>query len=161
MGGVNMSIWRTSVNELFLYFQGAIKAIVPWLDKSRIPYLENEAYDEWDTIVSSLYEAIVVCNIKSCNENKRYNQDFVKYDFHYESYVGMNFIIVNKCEDLNELSVFVSFSAEDNFDKINICRIDKNNLQIIDRGKISFKDLDFYFYDEIPQKNLTIKIQAY
>ena len=56
MGKLIMEKWNTSIKELLLNYMGALQAIIPWLEKSRIPYLEGESYDEWDAITSTLYE---------------------------------------------------------------------------------------------------------
>lgn len=58
-----MSKWHTSINELLLNYKGALQSLIPWLEKSNIPYKEGEAYDEWDAISSTLYETMVTNSI--------------------------------------------------------------------------------------------------
>ena len=65
-----MSKWNTSIKELLLNYKGVLQSLIPWLEKSNIPYKEGEAYDEWDTITSTLYEAIVINSINYSDELK-------------------------------------------------------------------------------------------
>ena len=52
--------WHVTSTELIKNFRGALLSIMPWVIKSKIPYLVENAYDDWDEIVSVLYEQSVM-----------------------------------------------------------------------------------------------------
>lgn len=144
-----MSKWKTSIRELLLNYKGALQSLIPWLEKSNIPYWEGEAYDEWDTITSTLYEAIVINSINYSDELKDKNP-FPKYDFQYQDYNNLNFILCENPIGKSEFLVFVSFSTEDNFEMINTCRIAKSSLIVISRSKVKLSDANFLYKRKNP-----------
>jgi len=152
-----MSKWNTSVRELLLNFKGALSAVVPWLEKSKIPYYEGEAYDEWDTITSTLYETMVVNSIRY-SECFEIDIPFAKYDFQYKNYQGLNFILCENPTGLNELSIFVSFSVEDGFEMVKICKVNKRNLEALSESKLKASEVKFYLNQDTPVENITIEI---
>ena len=56
--------WETSVKELLYIFRGALIAIIPWVEKAKIKWKEEEEiYDEWGNITVALYENIVCSSL--------------------------------------------------------------------------------------------------
>ena len=152
-----MSKWNTSIRELLLNYRGALLSLIPWLTKSNIPYKEAEAYDDWDTITSTLYETLVINSINYSDELMDKNP-FPKYDFQYKDYKNLNFILCEYPIGKNEFLVFVSFSTEDNFEMINTCNVAKDSLMVISRSKVKLSDANFYLNQKIPLENITLEI---
>ena len=152
-----MSKWNTSIKELLLNYKGALHSLIPWLEKSNIPFKEGDAYDEWDTITSTLFETIVINSINYSNELMD-KKPFPKYDFHYQDYDNLNFILCENPIGKNEFLAFVSFSVEDNFEMINICNVAKDSLIVISRSKLKLSDANFYLNQKIPIENITIEL---
>lgn len=143
-----------TLNELLLNFRNALVSLVPYLENIQIPYKEEEAYDEWDRISETLYEELVINSIKSTKTG--HSECYAKYGFYYDNYKKIDFIAFY-CNNSDDLFVFNSFSANDNFNKIIAHRISKNTLAIIS-GKelIDYNDINFYFKvqgKEIPEKH--------
>lgn len=57
-------IWRTRVEHLMSIFRDSLLALIPHLEAARIPWREEEAYDEWDNISEALFENIVLRSIR-------------------------------------------------------------------------------------------------
>ena len=157
MGEINVSKWNTSVNELLLNFKGALDSLLPWLIKSKIPINEGEAYDDWEAITSALFESMVINSIRFSEEYEGETIDFSKYDFQYENYTGLVFIIAENPKDSDELTVFVSFDITDNFEMINVCKISRTSLKSISRDKIRLSDAEFFLIKEILIDKLVIE----
>lgn len=152
-----MGKWDATVRELLLNFNGALNSLIPWLDKSKIPYKEGEAYDEWDAIASVLFETMVVNSIRY-SESFENDRPFAKYDFQYENYRGLNFILCEDSTGQNEISVFVSFSVEDNFEMVHICKVLKDSFEVIARSKLITSEVKFYLNKDTPTESITIVI---
>jgi hypothetical protein len=152
-----MGKWKTTIKELLLNYKGALQSIIPWLDKSNIPYKEGEAYDEWDTITSTIFETIVINSINYSDELTD-KKDFPKYDFQYQDYNNLNLILCENPIGKNEFLVFVSFSTVDNFEMINTCIIAKDSLIVKSRSKIKLSDANFYLNQKIPLENINLEV---
>lgn len=152
-----MGKWNTSIKELLFNYKGALQSLVPWLEKSKIPYKEGEAYDEWDAIALTIYESMVINSI-IYSEGLINKNPFAKYDLQYENYNGLNFLLCEDPEGRDEFLVFVSFSAEDYFEMINTCKVKKDSFDVILRSKIKARDVIYYLYQQIPIENITIDI---
>lgn len=100
--------WKTSVNELIAIFKGALIALVPWLEKAKINWKENEHYDDWDNIANVLFNNII-CSSLFGEILEEY--PIARYDFEYDNYSELNFILV-KSEDYDGHNLaFVSFQS--------------------------------------------------
>lgn len=143
-----------TLNELLLNFRNALVSLVPYLEKVEIPYKEGEDYDEWDRISEILYEELVINSVKSATKDRR-SESYAKYGFYYDNYKKIDFIAFYS-NNSDDLFVFNSFSANNNFNKIIAHRISKNTLVTIS-GKelIDYNDITFYFKEhgqEMPKK---------
>ena len=154
---IDMNTWRTSIKELILNYKGALQAIIPWLENIKIPYLEKEAYDDWDSISQNLYQNLVV-NTIFFSEELAAQLPFAKYDYKYECYKDLNFILCGRPNETNELIVFVSLSAEDNFDMVNTCIINKDNFNVIKKNKLKLSETMFYINYQNPSEYVTVDI---
>jgi len=50
---------RATVTDLVLNFGDACRALVPSLDRARIPWSDANQYDNWDRIAEALFESLV------------------------------------------------------------------------------------------------------
>lgn len=153
-----MSKWNTTVEELMYVLKGALTALTPWLEKSKIPYKESEAYDDWDKITATLYESMVIQSIRFSEIGNIRKKEFAKYGFQYESYAELAFLICKKPNASDELAIFVSFSAEDHFEKVHTCTVNKNTLNVISRNKIPLSESEFYWFDNSAVSSLEIEV---
>jgi hypothetical protein len=152
-----MSEWNTSIKELLLNYKGALQSLLPWLEKSNIPYKEGEAYDDWDSICNNLYENFVINSILY-SENYDNANSFAKYNYGYKDYNNLNFILCENPIGKNEFLAFVSFSVEDNFEMINTCNVAKDSLIVLSRSKLKLSDANFYLNQKIPIENITLEL---
>jgi hypothetical protein len=54
------NIWNTSVAETVRVAQGALRALVPIVEKAQMPWREPNNYDDWDLIASAMLRSIVI-----------------------------------------------------------------------------------------------------
>jgi hypothetical protein len=133
-------IWKTSVNELFTIFRGALLSIIPWLEKAKIKWKDGESYDDWDNIVKVLYENIVCSSLAG---EVLIEYPIAKYDFHYDDYSGIDYIKVNSRIQHDKNLSFVSFQSESSaFDKVKVAVLDKAD-KVIGHLTLKLDDLEF------------------
>ncbi len=143
-----MNMWNTTIDELIENFRGVLNAILPWVEKNQIPYEEGLAYDDWDNLATTLFNTFVINSICSSKQFNLAMPDFAKYDFFYDDYKNLSFIIINGTEDETELLVFVSFVNIKNFDEVNVKKIDKVSLKVISEFKIKYSECNFAVFNE-------------
>lgn len=116
--------WKTTVSELLEIFRGAIIAIIPWVEKAKISWKEGESYDDWDNIVSSLFENIVYASL---TENISDKYSLPKYDLQYEDYLDRDFILIRSRKFPNNNFAFISYNTKSsNLSTINAAELDDN-----------------------------------
>lgn len=131
-----MTVWQTTVDELLLVFRDALRALVPHVERVRIEWRDDSAYDDWDEIAQTLYEKIVVSTLQwSMEEEEREHCKLPSYNMSYASYAGKTVIVMNGASD--ERLVFHSFTTENEpFDKVRACKVDRE-------GRVSSRDFVF------------------
>ncbi len=136
------SMWSTSINYLLDIFKGAVLSIIPWLDKAKINWKDEDAYDDWDNIVNALFENIVCSSIVG-EVSKNY--PIAKYNYHYDDYSNVDFIIIRSGEYANENLAFISFqSISDPFDNIKVAILNIS-FKVVKRVSIKNENIDFKF----------------
>lgn len=150
--------WNVSVKDLLMNFQGALVALVPWLEKSKIPFVEGESYDDWDMISSTLYETMVINSIKYSTEFSNNQYPFAKYDYPYDNYEGLSFILAENPEKSSDFTIFVSLNSNDKFKSINVCRVSKLNMQVVSKGRLKLNAAEFYVFNESLTNVLNIEL---
>lgn len=115
--------WKTSVNELLVVFRGALIAIIPWIEKVKIKWKEGESYDDWDNIEKALFDNIV-CSSLIGEVTSEY--PIAKYNYQYENYYLVDFILVKSKNYIDRNFAFVSF-VSDSFplDSVKVAELDK------------------------------------
>jgi hypothetical protein len=134
--------WKTSVRELIEIFRGALIAIIPWIERAKIKWKSGEAYDDWDNIAQALYENIV-CSSLAGEVASEYS--IAKYDFHYDSYSSVDFILIKSKSQMDIKYAFVSFQSSTNpLDSLKVAKLDKSN-KVIEFINLEFEEIEFVF----------------
>jgi hypothetical protein len=111
--------WRTTVQDLMLNFHEALVALTPYMDRVKIGWRDEEAYDDWDHIAQSLYQNMVLRSILFSTECQ---DDLATPDYGtvYPSYGDKSFIeIVGDPSQPRLYRVFVGFSTREHpFDQV-------------------------------------------
>ena len=141
-------MWNTTINELIENFRGALNAILPWVKKTHIPYEEGSAYDDWDNLVNILFDTFVINSICSSQQFNLGTQHFAKYDFCYDDYKELTFIVINEADGESEFLVFVSFVGVENFDEVNVKKVDRVSFKVASELKIKYSECNFAVFNK-------------
>ena len=134
--------FKTTVKELLTIFRDAARALIPYLEKAEIKWKDGEAYDDWDNIVTALYENIV-CSSLFSEVSSEYLMP--KYDFDNESYINTNYIKIISPDYVDRNIAFISFSSiSEPLDSVYAAILDEHNI-IIENVYLNFENLDFVF----------------
>jgi hypothetical protein len=145
--------WKTSVTELLVILRGALMAIIPWLEKAKIKWTDEEAYDDWDNIAESLYQNIV-CSSLTGEIASEYQ--IAKYNLNYEDYSSINFIGVRHKDNSEKKFAFVAFQSNlSPMDSVKVAGLDKLD-KVIDYTKLKLDSLDFVFVKNLNGKKEVI-----
>lgn len=137
-------IFEKTVTDILWIFRESLIALIPSMEKAKIGWRDNEAYDDWDEIAKVLYEKIIVRSIQfSLGVDN--SVDLPSYGIRYDSYKGRSFII---CEteqsaiDENFFNIFLGFSTETNFfDQVNVAESKPDNLNLNKVKSIKITDV--------------------
>ncbi len=100
------------LKALFDVFRQALCAMVPVVEQVEIPWMEGDAYDDWDEIASTLYEQLVLNTVRSSSDVPD-DLSLPKYDLIQPSYDDKaHFEVVLRSEN-KTLGPFVGFLATD------------------------------------------------
>lgn len=136
------NIWNTSTNHLIDIFKGAIIALIPWLENAKINWKDGDAYDDWDNIVNVLFENIVCSSIIG---EVSENHSIAKYNYFYDDYANVDFIIIKSDYYKNEKLAFISFQSVSNpFDSIKIAILN-SSYKVVKSTTIRNKNINFKF----------------
>jgi hypothetical protein len=117
------NIWHTSISEVMCIAREAMRALVPAMEKAKIPWREPKSYDDWDLIASSVYKAVVILGTENSPEFEQASK-IIDYDRRVEDYSSFSFIT-----DLasDRLLAFVSFATDfEPFDACLFAELDEN-----------------------------------
>ncbi len=106
------------LHEVFDVLRSGLAALVPVVERVGIPWREGTAYDDWDSIASTLYDQIVVNTIRNTAKIKGYIE-FPEYDLIYPSYGGLAYFEIISVQRGEKLGNFVGFEGIDpNFSRV-------------------------------------------
>ena len=154
-----MNKWSTSINELVEIFFEGLQALIPTMIKAKINFNDIDSYDDWDNIVESLYNSVVINSIKNAS-NIEITQ-FLKYGhYNFDSLSNKSFVILQRSIDENYFEIFINFN---NIDKIipsiKIGKVEKNTLKFKEILEIEYKDIDFLLYNNLEQPQIISKLE--
>ena len=121
MPPINTSSYqRFQIPQLLLILQESYVSLIPAIEKAKLPWRNEIAYDEWDRIADSLFDAIVinpVLHSLECSEIA----NIARYGFLYEDYSARSFFLITDSSTSSQF-VFLQFiTAENPFDQF-ICQ---------------------------------------
>jgi hypothetical protein len=136
------SIWNTSVNDLLAIFRGALVSVIPWIEKAKIKWKTGEAYDDWDRIAKSLFDSIV-CSPLTGTASSKYT--IASYDFYYENYSLMDFILVKNKSDEGKNYAFISFQSTDSLlDSVSVAELNESD-KVVKHLNLNLDEVIFFF----------------
>jgi hypothetical protein len=122
----------TTVTHLIAMFRDAIRALVPIMDRAHITWKEHEAYDQWDAIVSVLYERLVIEPIRwGLGDGEVPLAEEIlrlpRYDFFVDDYSNRSFIELTPSQRSQRFpNAFLRFvSDSDPFDLAEVVMLDE------------------------------------
>lgn len=113
-----------TVTKLIENFRAALIGVLPAVQCLHIPWQRPLAYDEWDSIATTLYSALVIAPCRwSVPESDQERFRMAPYDLLLESYAGYSLIQVGQEERSDLIREFHSLgSINEPFDTIE-CRM--------------------------------------
>lgn len=158
-------LWNTTVHDLMLNFRDCLVALIPYMDRAKIPWRDHEAYDQWDEITETLYKHMVVGTVLFAIGD----QDELitpRYDMLYPSYGEKSFIAIESTPSPSSTQlVFLSFSTRERpFDHVNYQAVSGPDLLVVgEPARMPFEDARFVFMakkaDGTRQKLTTILVE--
>ena len=100
------------LKEILDILRCGLSALVPIIERAGIPWREGDAYDDWESIASTLYEQIVVNTVRAATE-VNVDLSFPKYDLVYPSYERMAYFEVYSLKSRGTHGPFVGFEASE------------------------------------------------
>jgi len=101
-----------TINELVNNFRQALLGIIPSVDAVGIPWGQNDAYDEWDSLASNLYEVLILRPLQwTFSPNDLDSFALPPYDLLLPSYSGLSVIEVAKDNPGSTISIFHSLTT--------------------------------------------------
>ncbi|MHC4145598.1 MAG: hypothetical protein ACYSUD_12570 [Planctomycetota bacterium] len=85
--------WNPTTTELMKLFRESLTRLLPVMEKAHLSWQEEEAYDEWDQIATSLFEGIVVSSLRwGLTPGVLTELEVPAYDVVYPDYAEFSFI---------------------------------------------------------------------
>lgn len=127
-----LELWTISIQNLMLCFRDALAALTPSMDRVKIGWRDEEAYDDWDEIAQCLYQNMVLRSVRfSLDRPEGFTTP--EYGTVYPSYGDKSFIEVpDSSSPLGEYRVFVGFATlRHPFDQIRCVRVSGPDLRAL------------------------------
>jgi hypothetical protein len=169
----NNDYWKTNLNEVMYIFRGALNSLVPWLEKSKIPWKDEAAYDDWEAISECLYFNLVLRSISF--SDPLYELEGIKlsrYDRFYSDYSEISYVEVipnldqkNYFNEIveslgkNTIWAFNSFeTSKTPFDMVSFIGIDEKGKPINNDFELPIEKIEFQFrYRKSPKELIILK----
>jgi hypothetical protein len=96
-----------TITELIANFRGALLGLVPSVERVGMPWRRPDAYDDWDEMVTAIYNGLVVEPIRwGLSEIDPEAFRIADYDMLLPSYAGVSVIEVLPLDPTGNLRVF-------------------------------------------------------
>jgi hypothetical protein len=127
-----LATWQTTVTDLIGVLQSSFRALIPSLERAKIPWREGEAYDDWDAIASVLFEQFVLRAIRwSLPPEDAERLQVPRYDMLYPDYSEMSFLARKVESGSPPFDVFHSLATTtEPFDTVRFIRLDGQSRQL-------------------------------
>lgn len=133
----------TTVNDLVENFRKCLVTIVPHLEKMQIEWREGVAYDEWDNIAESIYQAFIVSSVK---HSTNFTEETImpKYATFYEEVQGLSYMAIVSKKEKYENCIFYAFETiKEIFDAVSFFTVD--DLGNVNNKKHILPIMEVYF----------------
>ncbi len=139
--GMKYEIWETSVSKLIQAFQQSLVALLPMMERVKIPWKDGNAYDDWDEICDVLFKNIVV-NSLHCRLSD--SKPLPPYGIRQDNYESKSFIGI-EMQNVSH-AAFVGFkSGEEPFNQLEVAILNKD-FYCIEYRTIGFDNVCFFLY---------------
>lgn len=143
--------WKTSITELLTIFKGALIALVPWMERAKIKWGEENSYDDWDNITLALYQNIVCSSLEG---DVKMNYSIAKYGFEYNQYSDLDYILVKSEMHSDKQLAFVSFnSLSKPLDCVKVAVLKKGD-RVAEHLILEMADLEFAYVKNIGDEKI-------
>lgn len=111
-----------TIDAVLANFREALRAVVPMMEGAGIPWKRPDAYDEWDSVATALFESLVVSVLReSLSENDWHDFKIPDYDLLLDSYRGMSTLEVEHSSLGAGRWVFHAFGTKETpFDSVEV-----------------------------------------
>lgn len=111
------------ITDLVLVFSDCLQSLIPHMSKAGIEWADAKSYDDWDTITTALYGAIVGSAIAYTVEGESFSElapygmrmsDYSRVTFLFSKQFGSNkaFLMLETTASPFDTAVFVDLDAE-------------------------------------------------
>jgi hypothetical protein len=132
-----------TINEIIVNFREAVLKVVPHLESAGYlwrEFLENESIE---TIIESLYEALVVAKLHFIMGNTETMKDLAGYGMFYKNYNKHYFIRVIDKNNPDNVYAFSYLTSQDKaFDSVN-CNLVNMSGKVDEEVILKFDNVDF------------------
>lgn len=106
-------IWPTTVTEVVGVFRDALIALIPSLERARIPWRDGEAYDDFDALAQAAYDTYV---LNAFRFGLTTNEEVIRvppWDLHVTTYAESDWIEVVSNDVAERPLALVGFKTRD------------------------------------------------
>ncbi len=143
-----------SVKDLLGFFRGAIKSLIPWLEKAHIEWEEGKASDDWDAIVEALYQSFIGDSLHA-EFSEVYN--ILKYNSEINNVSSVDYIEVKSKNFPDSKFAFISFLNNSfEFDDVVVAELDDND-RVKEFTNLNYEASEFIFVKRINKSKTYIE----
>lgn len=115
--------WETSVNEAVGIFREGLLALIPIVEKAKMPWADPYAYDDWDVIAQGLYEGIVILSLTHSTQWHDF-EEIPEFDHRISDYSNRSYIFLAEVGEQKPFLCFHSVKAP--FDTALVAILDEH-----------------------------------
>jgi len=139
--------WTTTVADCIRDFREAILALIPLLERQRIPWTLASAYDDWDELVSTLYATFVTNNLRN-NEGIDAQLAIASYDMQRDDWSDVSFIATIAAPGQGGYQAFEALDDDAAaFSRAMLCPLDDSYRRRGDSFSVPLDGLEFVFIE--------------
>lgn len=107
------AIWRTSVTEVVGLFRDALIALIPSLQRARLPWRDGEASDDFDALAQAAYDTYVLSALRFGLTTDEEAIHVPPWDLHVTTYAESDWIEVITNDTAERPLALVGFKTRD------------------------------------------------
>jgi len=150
-----------TINALIANFRDALIALLPAVERVKMPWRPGEAYDEWDQLASGLYQGLVLWAIRwgvGLEEGELERLDFPEYELLLDTYNGRSLVEVLPQSSDGVIKVFHGLGTNrEPFDSVMFQSVASDGSLLSDQASsIPFEDASFRLRLAVPGQPLRL-----